>query len=155
FFRVRLGGVLSSAYKLDDNNKLLFRALIDRNSLDRTHFANGITVQGLNLQSTVRRYTEDELDFGQLGGEHAWSNLRLDLRTAFSRTFQNQPDTRFTSYQSLPGAAPQFTTDALGGDRVFSYLVEYLTDSAVDFTVPFLTRLPFTNVWEGLGAKFK
>src|SRR5262249_33727258 len=34
-------------------------------------------------------------------------------------------------------------------------LTEDSTDSAVDFTVPFTTGLPFTDLWSGLPAKFK
>ena len=38
---------------------------------------------------------------------------------------------------------------------MFGNLTEYLTDSQVDFTIPFSTGLPFTDVWSGLPAKLK
>ena len=151
-FTTRLGGVLTSAYQLLDRHKLFFRALVDRNSYDDTQFATGVTTQGIPQQQTILRYTAEELDFGQLGGEHRWNRLWIDWRTAFSRSTQDEPDTRYTTYQNRP---PQFTTDSLGGTRLFNNLNETLTDSVVDFTIPFTTGLPYTDIWSGLPAKFK
>jgi outer membrane receptor protein involved in Fe transport len=39
--------------------------------------------------------------------------------------------------------------------REFDDLEEWSTDTAIDFTVPFATRLPGTDVWSGLPAKFQ
>jgi len=58
----------------------------------------------------------------------------------------------FPDFQALPFT---FTNQSLGGNRTFGDLTEDLTDSAIDFTIPFLTRLPFTDLWSGLPAKFK
>jgi hypothetical protein len=152
-FQTRLGGIFTAAYKLADNQKLMFRSLIDRNTFD-----NVITGQGIDFQdkSQIRaptrlRYTEEELDFGQISGEHRWPLLWVDWRTAYSRTTQNEPDTR--SYTYVDGVLN--TSEPLSGDRLFNDLKETLTDSAVDFTIPFNTALPFTDVWSGLPAKFK
>jgi len=154
-FTTRLGGVMTSSYRLSDTDKLFFRALIDRNTFDSNQGTNGLNDQGLHEQNTIFRYTEEELDFGQLGGEHRWSHLWLDWRTAYSRTTQNEPDTRFTTYTAPPGEQLQFSTTSSGGTRTFNDLTETLTDSALDLTLPFSSRLPFTDVWSGLPAKFK
>src|SRR5262249_24974960 len=78
--------------------------------------------------------------------------------TAFARSTQNLPDTRTTNYVSIPGdptAPPVFSPASQGGTRVFFNITEYMSDSAVDFSVPFKTWLPFTDVWSGLPASFK
>jgi len=151
-FTTRLGGLFTSTYKLADNQKLFFRSLIDRNTFDDTLGTSGINNQDQPEQNSILRYTEEELDFGQLGGEHHWSHAWVDWRTAYSRTAQNEPDTRFITYLGEP---PKFSTDSSGGTRAFNALQEYLSDSAVDFTIPFPTALPFTDFWSGLPAKFK
>jgi outer membrane receptor for ferrienterochelin and colicin len=147
-YKTRLAGLSTAEYKIDPNNKVTFRALIDRNTYDSVSFTDGINTQGQAEQQEVLRYTEDQLDFGQLSGAHNFPWLRLDWRTAYSRTTENEPDLRFITYEGSPGKPKTFTLDDSGGDRIFDYLRELLTDSAVDFTVPF-------SVWSGLQAKFQ
>ena len=151
-FETRLGGLLTTTYKLGDTGKLFFRSLIDRNTFDTTTFEKGTDTQGNPQQSTILRYTEEELDFGQVGGEHHWPWIWLDWRSAYSRTKQDEPDTRYITYKQTP---PQYSTDSLGGDRVFNSLTEKLTDSQVDFTIPFTPRVPFTDQLSASQAKFK
>src|SRR5262249_55338621 len=154
-FTTRMGGLMTASYRLSDTDKLFFRSLIDRNTFDTNQGTNGIDDQGLHEQNTIFRYTEEELDFGQLGGEHRWSQLWLDWRTAYSRTLQNEPDTRFITYAAPPGEHLQFSTTSSGGTRTFHALKGYLTDSAVDLTLPLAPCLPATDVWSELAAKFK
>jgi len=156
-FKTRLGGVFTAAYKLGDNDKFTFRSLIDRNTADETRNGFGVVEAQPNLEreETRFRYTDQELDYGQLGGEHKFPGLSLEWRSAFSRSSQNEPDTRHLTYTGPPGTPLQFTDDGLGGLRLFNDLTEYLSDSAVDFTLPFKTGLPFTDVWSGLAAKLK
>jgi outer membrane receptor protein involved in Fe transport len=170
-FTTRLGSIFTAAYRIDDADKLFFRSLLDRNTYDNTQFANGITNQHLAQKQTILDYTEEQLGFGQLGGEHHWQRVWIDWRTALARSNQQEPDTRYTTYQAplpadLPSTLPlsalgsvtapyQFTNDSLGGTRIFNSLNEDSTDSDVDITIPFLTWLPFTDLWSGLPAKFK
>lgn len=151
-FKTRLGGLLTASYKLTDNQKLFVRSLVDHNSFDDVTFALGEDTQGNPQRETILRYTEEELDFGQVGGEHHWNHFWFDWRSAFSRTKQDEPDTRYITYKGTP---PKFTDDSLGGSRIFNKLSETLTDSAGDITIPFSTGLPLTDVWSGLPAKLK
>ncbi len=144
-FKTRLAGLSTAELKLDPNNKLTFRALIDRNTYDTVDFTNGSNVQRIPERQEVLRYTEDELDFGQLSGTHNFPWLRLEWRTAYARTTEDEPDVRFITYEGKP---KRFNTDDSGGDRIFDSLRELLTDSAVDVTVPF-------SIWSGLQAKLK
>ena len=170
-FTTRLGSIFTAAYRLNDNNKFFFRSFLDRNTYDNTQFASGIVSQPYAQQQTILDYTEEQLGFGQFGGEHHWGPVSVDWRTAIARSNQHEPDTRYTTYQA--GFAPEqpppslplsflrfaqpyaFTNDSLGGTRIFNSLSEDSSDSAVDFTIPFMTGLPFTDWWSGLPAKFK
>ncbi len=155
-FETRLGAVFTGAYELSPAHRLTMRALVDRNSEDETLVGTGTTEQtgGAATRSTVFTYKQDELDFGQLGGNHHFTLLDVDWRTALSRTTENIPDQRFTNATDTSGTGTFiFNGDAHGGERTFGSLTEYLTDSQVDFTVPFTTGLPFTDVWSGLPAK--
>ena len=161
-FETRVGAIATAAYKFGANHKLTVRGLIDRNSSDEVLAGSGITDQFRNSPTTPPvetqtqlRYTEEELAFGQLAGEHHFPWIQLDWRTAFSRTKQDVPDNRYTTYIGIPGTPPRFSEDSLGGSRIFGDLSEILTDSALDFTVPFKTGLPLTDVWSDLPGKFK
>ena len=158
-FKVKLGGVFTAAYKLSDNDKLTFRSFIDRRTDDETRHGIGIAdAQAGQIREETRfRYTDQELDYGQISGEHksVLEFMDVDWRSAFSRSFQNEPDTRHLTYVGTPGTPRTFTNDGLGGLRLFNDLNEKLTDTAVDFSIPFKTGLPFTDVWSDLPAKFK
>jgi TonB-dependent receptor len=156
-FTTTLGAVCTAAYDISPGHRVTFRSLIDRNSEDETLIGNGISEQTQDpTRSTEFTYTENELDYGQLAGQHHFSMLDVDWRTAFSRTTQNVPDQRFTTaIDTAHDGTYSFTNDAHGGDRIFQDLTEYLTDSQVHFTVPFSTWLPFTDVWNDLPAKLK
>src|SRR5262245_39143686 len=170
-FTTRLGSIFTAAYRINDTNKLFFRSLIDRNTYDNTQFALGIVNQPYPQRQTILDYTQEQLGFGQLGGEHHWQYVWVDWRTAIARSAQQEPDTRYITYQAPfapeqpPSSLPlsflrfaqpfAFTNDSLGGTRIFNDLTEDSTDSAVDFTIPFTTGLPFTDLWSGLPAKFK
>ena len=156
-FETRLGGVFTAAYELAPEHHFTFRSLIDRNSTDEVLLGSGQTEQTkFATRSTELTYTQDELDYGQLGGTHHFHWLDIDWRSALSRTTENVPDQRFVTATDTSGTGV-FTqsNDAKGGSRVFQDLTEYLTDSQVDLTVPFTTGLPFTDVWSGLPAKLK
>jgi hypothetical protein len=159
-FETRIGGVFTAAYKLGTTTKLTFRSLIDRNTTDEVTVGNG-AIEQLGPKSDQRetslRYTEEQLAFAQLSGEHRFPWLWLDWRTAFSQSTQDVPDQRYTTYVTdVRGQHPlAFSNDSLGGSRIFSALDEVLSDSALDFTIPFKTALPFTDVWSGLPGKVK
>ncbi len=156
-FETRLGGVFTAAYELSPEHHLNFRSLIDRNSTDTTEDGVGTVEQlgGFRELSHQLTYKQEELDFGQLSGSHHFPLLDIDWHSAFSRTTQNIPDQRIEVRQEASPGLFTFTEDANGGSRLFSDLTEYLTDSQLNFTVPFTTGLPFTDLWSGLPAKFK
>jgi TonB-dependent receptor len=156
-FETRLGSVFTAAYELSPDHHFTFRSLIDRNATDEVLIGRGQAEQTkVPSTSTELSYTQDELDFGQVGGTDHFHWLDLDWRSALSRTTENVPDQRFIAAADTDGDGRfTLTNDAKGGSRVFQDLTEYLTDSQVDFTVPFTTWLPFTDVWSGLPAKFK
>jgi hypothetical protein len=157
-FQTKLGAVLTTSYKVTDTDKLSFRSLINRNSYDETQEGIGKTgnlpANFVQTQSRLR-YTEDQLAFGQVAGEHKTPWIWLDWRAAAANTTQKEPDIRHLTYQGPEGGPLEFDRDSSGGLRVFNDLDELLTDGALDFTVPFRTRLPFTDFWRGLPGKVK
>lgn len=158
-FETRVGAVATAGYKIADNHKITVHALLDRNSYDEVLAGVGTTEQFHNTEAqTQLRYTVEELAYGQVVGEHQifpW--LHFDWRSAYSRTTQDVPDNRYTTYieSGAPGSPLRFSEDSLGGSRIFGDLHEILSDSAADVTIPFTTGLPGTDVWSGLPGKFK
>ena len=163
-FETRLGGVWTSAWQPSATDKVTFRALVNRSTFDEV--LNGVGCDRNQIAGTTcnqlisqyrLQYTVDQLGFGQLGGEHHLDIADVNWRTAISQTTEDQPDTRFVSYNlGQPrqiNAANDPGSESL--ERLFSNLDEHLSDSTIDVTAPFKTALPFTDVWTGLPAKFK
>ncbi|MBI1815666.1 MAG: carboxypeptidase regulatory-like domain-containing protein [Deltaproteobacteria bacterium] len=163
-FTTRIGAVLSTGYKLTPTDKLTLKGLVDRSTKDEVDDGQGSDRNNPDqpLHQWQLQEIEEQLGYGQLAGTHRWSVVDVDWRSALSQTTQDQPDTRFVTYNlptSLNGlTAPQLVAAGEGPEslvRLYGNLDEYLTDSALDFTVPFKTGLPYTDVWSGLPAKFK
>ena len=161
-FTSRLGGVLTAAYELNDKNRINFRALVNRFADDRTRVDFGKTENQRDpalkppefTRQWLLRWVQEQLALGQLSGEHDFDWVRLDWRSALSRTTRNEPDTRYATYQG-PVDSLKFTSDSLGGQRITNVTRQELSDSMFDVTLPFGTALPFTDVWRGLPAKFR
>ena len=149
-FETHLGGIFTAAYDLDPNHRLAMRTLIDRHTTDDVALGRGFTLNCQSCESTELQFVQEQLAFAQFSGEHHFSWIDVDWRTAGSETQQDIPDRRVAGRQD--GVV---NGDGANGTRTFADLTERLSDSQVDFTVPFATRLPFTDVWSGLPAKFK
>lgn len=154
--KTTLGAVFTSAWDVAPNHRLTVRALVDRNATDEVLTGNGI-VEQTKQQSfpTQMQYTQNELDYGQFAGAHHFDFLDVDWRTAISRTTQNIPDWRITNRVVQEDGRTVASNDSNGGSRIFGDLKEHLTDSHLDFTIPFKTGLPGTDFWSGLPAKLK
>ena len=149
-----LGGVLTSAYEIDAKNRITFRSLYNLRSLDQVYFGDGTNTNQQEIQLTRLQFTQQQLAFGQLAGEHALDVIDIDWRSAFTYTTQDIPDSRTVAYE-LANDPPLFSTQPPSGTRVWYDINEKMTDSAVDFTVPFPVALPGTDAWDGLSGKFK
>jgi TonB-dependent receptor len=149
-FETHLGGLLTAAYELSPKHRLAFRSLIDRHTTDEVTLGQGSTLNLQDATSTTLQLTQEQLGFGQVSGEHHFSWIDLDWNTAAAETKQDIPDRRVAGREQ--GVV---NGDGANGTRTFATLNERLSDSKMNFTVPFDTRLPFTDVWSGLPAKLK
>jgi outer membrane receptor protein involved in Fe transport len=158
-FQTRLGAILTGSYEISPNHRLNIRSLYDRKTDDDTSLGQTQSSQlDADLNVTQLQWTEDDLAFWQLQGEHRWSGIQLDWQSAYSQSNENIPDTRTTVYSTSnnePTLPPSFISDQSSGNRVFFNLNEWLSDSSAHFTIPFETGLPGTDVWSGLPAKLK
>ncbi len=153
-FETTLGGLLTAGYELGKEGRLTFRSLYNLQSQDQVYVGSGTDTNDVPLATTRLQYTQEQLAFGQLAGQHLLPGIEIDWRSAFAYTTQDIPDSRTSSY-TLENPPPVFLTQPPSGTRVWFDIEETMTDSAVDFIVPFDTRLPFTDVWDGLPAKLK
>lgn len=149
-----LGGVLTSGYEIDATNRITFRSLYNLRSLNQVYFGSGETVNDNQVDTTRLQFTQQQLAFGQLAGQHVLPGIEIDWRSAFTYTVQDIPDARTVSYETTQTPAV-FLTQPPSGTRVYFDINETMTDSAVDFTVPFPMALPATDAWDGLTGKFK
>jgi hypothetical protein len=158
-FETTLGAVLATQYSISPNHKLFGRGLINRKGVDEVLDGSGKTEsQPDRLQlETFTQYRTDQLGMGQLEGRHHLSWFDVDWRAAWAPTNENQPDTKQLIYLQQPeDPQPRLSlVNQFGPQRSFVTLDEFLQDYSVDFSLPFKTRLPFTEVWSGLAAQIK
>jgi outer membrane receptor protein involved in Fe transport len=157
-FETQLGALLTTQYTLSPNHKLFGRALVNRQSTNDVLNGPGKNRDdpSVDVFSTATVYTANQLGFGQLEGRHHWSFVDVDWRGAWGPSSQDQPDSKYYVYDAIPGQPPTLLINAGTQPlRTFLTLDEFLQDYFVDATVPFKTRLPFTDVWSGLPAKLK
>lgn len=160
----QLGAVLSSRYQVNTEHQLFARALVNRQGIDEvlsgsgTDFSNEAEVTQF---ATSSQYTANQLGMGQLEGAHHFRLLDVDWRASWAPSTQEQPDTKYFVYtQSKTDPQPPElnvirTSQVQPPQRTYTSLDEFLQDYYVDVIVPFRTRLPFTDVWDGLAAQLK
>jgi len=153
-FESTLGGLLTAGYELGKEGRLTFRSLYNLKSEDQVYLGSGTNTNQQEIATTRLQLTQEQLAFGQLAGQHLLPGIQIDWRSAFAYSTQDIPDARTSSYE-LATEPPLFSTQPPSGTRVWFDIEETMTDSAVDFIVPFKTALPFTDVWDGLPAKVK
>ena len=149
-----LGGVLTSGYEIDAKNRITFRSLYNLRSLNQVYFGSGESLNDNQLDTTRLQFTQQQLAFGQLAGQHVLPGIEVDWRSAFTYTTQDIPDARTVSYVTSQ-TPPVLLTQPPSATRVYFDIDEKMTDSAVDFAVPFPMALPATDAWDGLTGKFK
>ena len=162
-FKTELGALLSSQYVIDPDNKILARALVNRQGIDAVQTGSGFDKSGgapsfpVEQHPTSSAYTANQLGFGALEGVHHFSWVDLDWRGSWAPSSQEVPDTKYYDYNSVPPAPPELDVvhTSIRPQRVWTSLNEFLQDYAVDGIVPFRTALPYTDVWKGLEAKLK
>ena len=159
-FETQLGAVLTTGYTLSPNHKFFGNALVNRRSLDDVLEGDGFDIQssGINDQRTFsssQQYTSDQLGFGQVGGRDHWEPVDLAWRAAWSPSYEDQPDSKFLQYILPTETIRPEVSPVNPPTRTWANLHEFLQDYSSDATAPFTTRLPFTDVWSGLAAKFK
>jgi hypothetical protein len=158
-FETQLGAVLTTVYELSPSHKLFARGLYNRKSTDEVLTGSGtdsVEEVGRPIFATELDYKADQLGFGQIEGRHHWPRFDVDWRASWAPSLEDQPDNKFTVYQLQQGnARPELIFKQPSTSRNFANLEEFLQDYYVDLSVPFRTRLPFTDVWSGLGAELK
>ena len=153
-FETTLGGLLTAGYELGKDGRLSFRSLYNLKSLDQVYMGSGTNTNQQEIATTRLQFTQEQLAFGQLAGEHLLPGIEIDWRSAFAYSTQDIPDARTTSYE-LETTPALFSTQPPSGTRVWFDIEETMSDSAVDFIVPFPMDAPFTEAWNGLSGKFK
>jgi len=142
---VNWAGMVNMAYQLHENHEIGFNFLYNQNSEDLSRVQSGTTADDAGPTYHLNRlhFTERNLQTYQLKGGHLFPELghaKLDWLGAFSKTSQDEPDTRFFNY------AQDGTNFSIGNasspnpknpTRYFRDLDEDNKNLRIDLTVPF------------------
>lgn len=159
-FETGLGAVLSAGAEINEDHSLSLHGFLNRNTSDLTQY--GLAQLSSNLDTldvfnTQFQYRVDQLSFGQLGGTHRAGPFDVDWRSAFALTTRDEPDRRFVRQGRERGTsdAPALNNKSPSLIRLFNGLEEWMSDSAVDATLPFEFRDFALEEWNGEEAKLK
>ncbi len=165
YSRQILGGVLANfALRINENNTVGFKNLINVNTEDKVTLRNGIREFESNPQllerSSARWFTENKLYSGQLIGDHFLPSKKIKIHWigSMSNINRSMPNLRRMMYTrpsvaSDPGEPePEFkasipisgSTPTTGGNIFYSNNKENIYSFNADFTLPF--KFKGTNV---------
>lgn len=159
-FETKLGAIFTGAWQPVDEHKLSLRSFVNRSSSDQVLQTTGTNVPGRETKDvfeTNLRYREEQLGFGQLAGTHELAWLQVDWRSALSQTTRDDPDQRFIVRTRDQGTndAPTLAEEYKNLLRTFGELDESMSDSGLDFTVPWTLAEGAPEAWRGQEIKFK
>ncbi|MEO8601286.1 MAG: carboxypeptidase regulatory-like domain-containing protein, partial [bacterium] len=104
---VQIGALWTSQYKIDADNLIAARALVDRAADDQTWSGKGVkdADESRTLYPTNTIYTLNQLGFGQLEGHHTFPIAKADWRAAWAPSLQEVPDAKYLIFVNN-GAPP-------------------------------------------------
>ena len=144
-------GVLNAGYQLTGNHRVGFQGFSTNSGTRETRTFEGFNSDaGRNLRNQRLLWLEENLNSGQLTGEHflpALSNSRFDWRAAASRSNRDEPDLRETLYEEIGGRF-LLADESQSGFRMFNDLDEDAIDLAANWSTSFVN-------WKGLPTVVK
>jgi outer membrane receptor protein involved in Fe transport len=137
----RLGGVMNAAFKLNPNNKLVWRNTITRDSDKEGRYFRGYN-GGLDavIESTRLRWVERSVASTGVEGEHSLSWLKNSLviwQFTYSASNRDEPDFRETIRGQAGDGGFTYLPVADSGIRFFSGLKDKIYEPLLDWGVPF------------------
>ena len=159
-YETTLGAVLTGGIEVADEQTIKFRGFMNRKALDGTQLGTASlasNLEGFEVFTNQYHYRVDQLGFGQLGGAHRAGPFEVDWRSAMALTTRDEPDRRFVRRQRPEGSdeTPFLINKDPSLLRLFNDLSEWMSDSAVDLTLPFeFSEWPLAN-WDGEEGKIK
>jgi TonB-dependent receptor len=136
---VRLGIIVTAAYKIDQSSKLLLKNFFSNDAVDDVKIAQGrFDDRGTDIIDQRIRYQLTRTSTNQLSGEHLVSGLGNSIfnwRFTYSRATLDDPDLRQSRYefdQSLDRFV--YFETAQTGLRQFSEMRENIREPAIDWS---------------------
>lgn len=141
---VRVGGLISAAYRVNQNNKFLAKFFISADGNDESRRASGFfDDRGNPVSNTRLRYTRTITNTNQIAGETllpSLGNAIVNYKFTYSRSSFDEPDLREVSYE-FDATRNKFVYFDISqsGLRMFSQMRENIREPAIDFSKFFFT----------------
>lgn len=137
----RLGGVLNIAYRIDPNNKIVFRNTLtrdtDKEAREFSGYDGGVDS---NLSSQRLRYVERGLISTSIEGDHALikaGNALLKWQLTYSRSSRDEPDLREVFRSRLPNGQLSFVSLGSSAVRFSNSLRDEIYEPQAEVSRPF------------------
>jgi len=138
----RTGGTANLAYRLDNNNKILFRNFYSHDSSNESRFFQGPNRDyGQELRDYRLRFSEESIYSGQVSGEHyvpLFGNSLVEWKLTRALSSLDEPDLRESLYEfSATQGEFVFANESQSGFRQFTKLNDKIWDPDVNLTTFF------------------
>ncbi len=145
------GGILNTAYKLNNNHKVRINLMHNQSADISTRYSEGLFPYAFGSNSDNRRiqlrakeYQVRSLSSGQLGGEHKFGGrqgLRAEWMGSYTISTQNEPDLRYFNNlkEFLPDGSINYNANSNNippPSHYFRDMEEVNAEGKVDFELP-------------------
>jgi outer membrane receptor protein involved in Fe transport len=145
---VKMGFVGNVSFKINQNNKLLWKNFYTRDSSDETRLLSGYSSGNTADERDTRlRYLQETMWTTQAAGEHyfkLFADSYLEWRMAYSISTRQEPDLRENIYRSEQGKNNYyFSSEGQSGFRQFSDQEDRILEPGFDWSF-YIIRTGFT-----------
>jgi TonB-dependent receptor len=149
------GGMFSTSYKLNNNNKIGFTFLRNQSATSTARYSQGSKPRDDPDDIFITqswRYLQRSLTTYQLRGKHVFGKekeiLSMKWQSSYSVSTQDDPDLRYFTYRIEPTGVADIKTSDNPPSRFYRDMQQGNFSNRIDFSLPF-------EQWNDLTAKFK
>lgn len=147
---IRLGGVFNTAYRINQNHKLVWRNTLTRDSdKEARYFSGEDNNQGGIISSERLRWIERRLFSTGVEGDHALpklNNVVFKWQFTFSSSGRDEPDLREVLRAQQADGRFAYLNIGSSGQRFFNTFTDYIYEPQAEISQPFF-KGKFTGAW--------
>jgi len=149
-----ISGIAGLSYRIGEHNEISIISIYNHDTQKLSRYQSGSIpgmVSGSDkvFETRTLQFTERGLSSTQLRGKHhiqAWNNSMIEWSTAYSSSYQNEPDLRFFANENIGDSIYYISVAEYDLPyHYFRYLNDQVIESKIDISIPFLKASNSSN----------